>query len=194
MGNCCRKINIFGLKEKRGTQENEKGKEDGQEEEGQEEEITKIPYHTRNMSNRYTVNYPDHEKRKETSLYRKTRKELCENRNLPCFICGKTKTKDGISLQIHHFYCEKAAQNAIDWVAFGEFANLCYNIQTGENLGDKFDWKEVEKDPNLFVDSIYNMVVLCQEHHISGKKGIHHVPFPEWILQKFGKDHFQFLL
>jgi len=113
---------------------------------------------------------------------------------MPCFICGKSNKKNNISTETHHFYVEKAAQNAIDWIKFGEFAKICYNIQTGENIGDPFDWAAVAKNPDLFVDSKYNMIVLCKEHHISGKRGIHHVPFPNWVLQKWGKDGFQFLL
>lgn len=150
-----------------------------------------IPSHRQNMSNHYTVNYPDHEKRHDSAIYKRTHHEL---RDMPCFICGKTQQKDGISLETHHFYCEKAAENAIDWEAFGEFAKKTYNIQTGENIGANFDWKEVAKDPDSFVDSPHNMIVLCKEHHTSGAKGIHHVPFPEWILQKYPKNGFEFLL
>jgi hypothetical protein len=95
-------------------------------------------------------------------------------------------------VETHHFYIEKAAENAIDWKVFGKFADQCYNIQTGESLA-KFDWNEVAKNPDLFVDSEQNMIVLCKQHHTSGPYGIHHVPFPDWILQKFPKDGFQFL-
>ena len=146
------------------------------------------------MSNHYIVNYPNHEKRKISSIYIKTHHELCHVKDFPCFICGKTQKINGISLETHHFYCEKAAENAIDWIAFGEFAKHTYNIQTGENIGQHFDWKEVEKNPDIFTDSPHNMIVLCKEHHISGSKGIHHVPFPDWILQKYPKNNFQFLI
>ena len=159
-----------------------------------ESEDIPIPSHSLNLSNHYTVNYPDHVKRTESAIYRKTHRDLCIVRNFPCFICGKTHAKDGISLETHHFYCEKAAQNAIDWTEFGKFAQNCYNIQTGENIGQAFDWTEVAKHPDIFVDSPYNMIVLCKEHHISGNKGIHHVPFPNWILQKYPANGFQFLL
>jgi DNA gyrase/topoisomerase IV subunit A len=113
---------------------------------------------------------------------------------MPCFICGKTNKTDNIQTETHHFYVEKAGENAVDWRKFGEFAKTCYNIQTGENIGHAFDWNEVAKNPDLFVDSKHNMIVLCKEHHISGSFGIHHVPFPDWILQKFAQDGFDFLL
>ena len=148
-------------------------------------EIEVVKGHERNMSNHYIVQYPDHEPRKPTAIYNKTHKAL---KGSPCFICGVR----GIGIETHHFYCEKAAQNAIDWEVFGEFAKTCYNIQTGENIGN-FDWAEVAKNPDIFVDSPYNMITLCKEHHTSGHKGIHHVPFPDWILQKFSKNGFIFL-
>jgi hypothetical protein len=150
--------------------------------------------HIKHLTNHYTVQYPNHNPRKNSAIYTKTHHELCDIRDMPCFICGKTKRETGESLETHHFYIEKVAQNAIDWHKFGEFAKICYNIQTGENIGDKFDWKQVEKHPDLFVDSPQNMIVLCKEHHISGNRGIHHVPFPDWILQKFPRDNFQFLI
>jgi hypothetical protein len=154
----------------------------------------KIKSHKLNRSSHYIVNYPNHEERRNSTIYNKTHKELCVIKNFPCFICGKTQNKNKISLETHHFYCEKAAQNAIDWHKFGKFANNCYNIQTGENIGKNFNWDEVDKNPDIFVDSPYNMIVLCKEHHISGNKGIHHVPFPDWILQKYPKNKFQFLI
>ena len=48
----------------------------------------------------------------------------------------------------------------IDWKKFGEFAKNCHNIQTGENIGANFNWDEVENNPDIFVDSPYNMVVV----------------------------------
>jgi hypothetical protein len=53
--------------------------------------------------------------------------------------------------------------------------------------------EHVRQDPSIFVDSEYNMIVLCQEHHRSSNRGIHHVPFPEWFLQFAPKDNFVFL-
>ena len=138
---------------------------------------------------RHRTNFPSHEPRKSSPIYRKTHKQM---QHMPCFICGKTNEMDNIHVETHHFYIEKAAENAIDWKVFGDFADKCYNMQTGESLA-KFDWAEVAKNPDLFVDSQQNMIVLCKQHHTSGSFGIHHVPFPDWILQKFPKDGFQFL-
>jgi hypothetical protein len=154
--------------------------------------VVDLPVTTRKMSNHYTVQYPHHEKRTDSAIYRKTHHDLIRVKCLSCFICGAINNENG-PLETHHFYCEKAAQNAIDWTAFGEFAKNCHNIQTGENIGAHFDWAVVALNPDIFVDSPQNMIVLCKEHHISGNKGIHHVPFPEWILQKYPRDGFEFL-
>ena len=150
--------------------------------EGGEGEIEVVEgEHTRNMSAHYTVHYPAHEPRKASSLYNKTHRSMKE---MECFICGKSKSKDGISVETHHFYCEKVFQDVFDWKKFGEFAEKNVNLQTGAPMGG-FDWSEVAVNPELFVDSASNMIVLCKEHHRSGRKGIHHVPFPEWMAQKF---------
>jgi len=147
---------------------------------------------TKKMTNHYTINYPLHEKRKDTALYRRTRNELIHKRKLTCFICDKKNSIEQ-PLETHHFYCEKYAQTMIDWDKFALFAKNCYNIQTGENIYANFDWNEVKQNPDIFVDSTYNMIVLCKQHHTSGNKGLHHVPFPDWILQKYPLDGFEFL-
>jgi hypothetical protein len=140
--------------------------------------------HTLHESEKYTVTYPDHPPRTDTPLYRKTHKELCLKRDLPCFTCGKTRAENpGLETETHHFYCEKAMENAIDWKKFGKLAQTLYNPQTGLHLGSAYNWEEVAKNPDLFVDSEGNMIVLCPEHHRSSNKGIHHTPFPEWFVQ-----------
>jgi hypothetical protein len=138
------------------------------------------------------IHYPEHEPRKNTSLYNHTHRELCIKNDTPCFICNKTR-KDNIVTETHHFFCEYAGMNGIDWIEFGQRAKCLYNPQTGKNFAELFDWKQVQKDPSIFVDSQYNMIVLCVEHHRSSNRGIHHVPFPEWFLQVAPKNGFVFI-
>lgn len=152
-----------------------------------------IPSHAMRETNTHTVHYPDHPPRQDTALYRKTHRQLCIVQDLPCLACGKTRKENHIETETHHFFCEKAGEKAVDWVKFGQFAQNLYNIQTGAHVGSAFDWEKVQKNPDLFVDSIYNMVVLCPECHRSAHKGIHHVPFPEWILQLYAADGFTVL-
>jgi len=136
-----------------------------------------------NMSNHYSIHYPKHEPRKNSSLYNKTHKQM---KDIPCFICNKN------GIETHHYFIEWAATNAIDWSKFGEASKYLYNPQTGVNI-NQFDWQEVSKTPEIFIDSHHNMITLCKEHHRSGRRGIHHVPYPDWILQKFSVDNFTFL-
>jgi hypothetical protein len=114
---------------------------------------------------------------------------------MPCYVCD-AKHSTGVITETHHYFCEWAAMNAFDWIKFGQDCNTYHivNPQTGVYIGDKFDWTTVQINPELFVDSEYNMMVLCPTHHRDGKKGIHHVGYPEWNLQKFAKDGFSFLL
>jgi hypothetical protein len=134
------------------------------------------------------INYPDHPERKETARYRRTHHKLCVQEKTPCFICG-TLTKT----ETHHFFCEWAAAGAIDWLVFGKHAEKYFNPQTGTQIGPAFDWKAVQKDPETFVDAPENMVVLCVDHHRSKTHGIHHVPYPEWILQRAAKSGYKFI-
>jgi hypothetical protein len=136
----------------------------------------------RARSTHYTIHCSEHFEYSHT--YLKTWHEL---KCMPCFICGNK------NVELHPFYCERAGQYAIDWIAFGEFAKTCYNIQTGE-LINNYEWTEVSKNPELFVDSPHNMITLCSLHHTSENRGIHHVPFPDWILQKWARPDFDFLL
>ena len=148
-----------------------------------------IPYHAQPQTHHYVVRYPDHPPRTESALYRKTHKELCDGPTAVCFLCG---TK-GPGLETHHWIIEKAAQEAIDWTLFGVAAEHLFHIQTGVCIGDAFDWSAVAANPDLFVDSPLNMLVLCREHHTSATHGIHHIPFPVWMLQGRGRNGFVFV-
>ena len=145
----------------------------------------------RKMSNHYTVQYPAHDDRKNSSIYTATHKRM---KDMECFICGKSNLEHNIHVETHHFYIQKSLQNAIDWKKFGDFAATQHNVQTAVCLADGFDWNKVAANPDIFVDSPHNMIVLCKEHHTSGGKGIHHVPFPEWIAQKFVVRGYEVLL
>lgn len=152
-----------------------------------------VPSHQMRETNTHTIHYPDHPPRKDTPLYRRTHRQLCITQDLPCFICGKTRKRDKVVTETHHFFCEKAAEGAIDWIRFGERAAQFTNPQTNVLIGPLFDWTQVARKPETFVDSIHNMVVLCPEHHRSAARGIHHIPYPEWQLQATAREGFTFL-
>lgn len=140
------------------------------------------------------VKYPEHGKRISSSLYRKNRKELIIEEDIPCFICGISYSRGG-SMEAHHFFVEWAATNAIDWKIFGEYADGFFaNPQTGESINSAgFDWDFVSENPEVFIDSRRNLLVLCQEHHRAPQVGIHCTPYPIWILQKWPTKNFIFI-
>lgn len=177
MGNC---INLCQVQPNQ-VQPNQK--------QDQKQDQKQIEYNERKMSNHYTIRYPKHDVRTVSPIFRKTRHQLITIDKVKCFICNSDK-----QLEAHHFYCEKFAVNAIDWDTFAQFAGVAYNMQTGIKLDSGINWELVKENPDIFVDSANNMIVLCKLHHTSGKFGIHHVPFPDWILQRFAKNEFKFLV
>ena len=146
------------------------------------------------LTHTYTVHYPERNVRTCSSTYIATRKTLCESLDVGCFICGKRKSVDGTTMETHHFFCEYAGLNGIDWAKFGLRAQTLYNPQTGVNIGTSFDWDKVAENPIIFVDSPENMIVLCKAHHRSKNKGIHSIPYPIWLLQLAQKDGYEFLV
>jgi pterin-4a-carbinolamine dehydratase len=90
--------------------------------------------------------FPDHAPRKITPTFRKTRKKLLVENKETCFICGTDK-----NLEAHHYYVEWAMSNAVDW-------------EKMKKLHREFDWNNFKK-PEDFVDSVYNMMILCEKHH-----------------------------
>jgi hypothetical protein len=48
-------------------------------------------------------------------------------------------------------------------------------------------------DPYLFVDDqLVNGRILCKAHHTGKDEGIHDMPFPLWIAQRYLKEGYQF--
>ena len=130
--------------------------------------------HLRRMTYHVTRYYPDHEKRAETALYRRTRHQLVVVEKRPCWICGTRQT-----LECHHFYVEWSDQNAVDWDKFMAAHP------------DLVDWAALD-DPSDFVDMVPNMTILCAKHHRHVNHGIHMVPYPSWELQRHMKAGFKF--
>jgi hypothetical protein len=139
-----------------------------------------------------TCQYPDHDPRTDSDLFRRSRHKLVVKQDQPCFICGVSYSKGG-AMEAHHCCIEWAAANAIDWKKVKKDAPTLYNPQQGFITEDLFDWDAVAKDPSLFIDSPLNLLVLCSEHHRSTKFGIHFVPYPIWVLQKWPAKNFEFI-
>lgn len=119
------------------------------------------------------VFYPDHPPRTESSLFRKTKHHLVAILDTPCWVCGSKEQRE-----VHHFHAEWADANGIDW-------------EKMRALHPTFPWSTFEEATD-FIDSEYNMMVLCKYHHTHKDHGIHMLPYPIWIMQRNQSKDFVF--
>ncbi len=117
--------------------------------------------------------YPDHVQRTESKLFAKTKHHLIHELDTPCWICGSKEKRE-----VHHFHLEWADANGVD-------------IDKLKLAHPNFDWTTFNEITD-FVDSEYNMMVLCEKHHRARDHGIHLLPYPIWIMQKYQKSDFVF--
>lgn len=117
------------------------------------------------------IYYPNHSQRTESNLFVRTKHHLVDVLDTPCWICGSKDKRE-----VHHFHCEWAFGNAVDWDQM-------------KTMHPDFDWSTF-KNTEDFIDSEYNMMVLCEQHHRAQDAGIHMLPYPIWIAQKFIKSGF----
>lgn len=130
------------------------------------------------------VNLPGHAPRETTALFTRTRRELLAQPGAACFICGAKHTHDA-PLEAHHHPIERAFAEMID---FGPGSPLRAQFP-------EFDWPayDASGDPYLFVDDMrVNGLLLCKKHHIGKDEGIHALPYPVWVAQRYGRDGYQF--
>jgi hypothetical protein len=116
--------------------------------------------------------YPDHEPRNEDPHYvyfREARERLKSLGKLRCWICGTDK-----NVELHHDKVEYALINGVDIEKFRE---------TFPEFGISSD-----EDFLRFVESEGNLTPLCTLHH-RGYLGIHNLPYPLWLPQKFWKSN-----
>jgi len=137
------------------------------------------------------VEIPGHEARTETSLFRHTKAQLLEREGHRCWICGRTPEQTGHPAQVHHHPVERSLANAID---FKLVQRDCEDGMYGPDA-QSFDWKAFfsHGDVYAFVDNaLANGRVLCPEHHIGKDAGIHMLPYPLHLAQRYIRDGYQF--
>lgn len=125
------------------------------------------------------VHTPEHVQRKESSMFRESKKRLRADGHYHCYVC-----KSEEDLQVHHYGGEWSLENVLDMSKLKEFLEEWDVYGYGKLLKNK---------PLTSVDDIRNMMVLCQEHHTGGMadgsaNGIHNITFPAWISQRLVKD------
>jgi hypothetical protein len=134
------------------------------------------------------VNIPGHEARTTTALFSRTRKLLmARGGGNRCYVCNCTAEEVGAPLEAHHFPIERSFANMID---FGPGSILRRDFP-------QFDWAhfdaQVPMDPYLFVDDMtVNGLPLCKAHHTGKDEGIHMLPHPVWVAQRYGQDGYKF--
>lgn len=127
---------------------------------------------------------PGHDPRTTTALFRHTREKLIEREGGRCWACGCTAEESGQPLEAHHHPIERSFAEMIDWgpdapvrKVFPDFA------------WDRFD----PKDPYTFVDDMtVNGLLLCKAHHTGKDEGIHALPYPVWLAQRYGREGYEF--
>ena len=136
------------------------------------------------------VNIPGHEERTTTALFRNTREALILREGGRCFICGATADHTGTPVQAHHHPVERSLANMIDWQ---RFRSDCEDGMWGA-YARLFDWSKFDPtDPISFVDDMrVNGMLLCPAHHTGRDEGIHELPYPLWIAQKYGLEGYTF--
>lgn len=118
------------------------------------------------------IEVPEHIERSESNEFRQSKEQLKKDGHDHCFICGTDK-----NLQVHHFLCEWSLSNDCDEQKLREMAK----IFDPYGYGKQWDGKPIT------MDSLPNLLVLCQEHHTHPEFGIHCLPFNEWIMQRLCK-------
>ena len=131
---------------------------------------------------------PEHADRTTTALFRRTREALIAKWNR-CYVCGALHTPES-PLEAHHHPIERSIAELIDWK---RLERDCRAGMWGEPAA-LFDWDHFDPaDPYAFVDDMrVNGLLLCKAHHTGTDEGIHTMPYPLWLAQRYAREGYQF--
>lgn len=118
----------------------------------------------------FDLYFPAHAPRRSDRHYRlfdHARRRLIGS-GVGCWICG---IRD--RLEAHHAQVEFAAAAGVDYAKLAA-DHPEYHLDSQEAF---LAWVESEG----------NLMILCRQHH-RGPLGVHTLPHPVWVLQKFWKD------
>lgn len=139
------------------------------------------------------INIPGHDPRTATILFENSKKLLLDRDGARCFICNATAEESGEPLESHHYPIERSLANMIDW---DYVKSEALSGRMGVHA-QQFNWDgfmgAIPFDPITFVDDqTVNGLILCKKHHTGKDEGIHDLPHPLWIAQKYGKEGYDF--
>jgi hypothetical protein len=141
---------------------------------------------THEEKNTFTVdvNLPGHDPRVTSPLFRKSRLHLIAAQAGKCWICGCTEKETGHPPEAHHWPIERSFAEMIDWSEESQIRKDFPHFGWGS-----FD----ETNPYTFVDDMnVNGRLLCKAHHIGKDEGVHCLPEPVWLAQRYAKEGYQF--
>jgi hypothetical protein len=177
--------------------------------------------HVMTQTDQISTWYPPHPPRVSTDVYAKSHTLLTVTQDAPCWACGirhsdivaKTTPNiaPGLAMETHHFWCEDAftgeggGLGGIYWPRIMADHPTFDWVGSGFALADPATWK-------VFVDSTFNLQVLCSACHRAAKPvrhwlagvpditrgglvwpedaasiGIHHATYPEYRDQRHSR-------
>lgn len=147
-------------------------------------DVTKI--HEEKNTFQVDVNIPGHDPRVTTPLFEKSRKHLLLREGGRCWVCNCTSEETGHPLEAHHYPIERSFADMIDW---GPDSQIRKDFPS-------FGWGSFdEAHPYSFVDDMnVNGRLLCKAHHTGKDEGVHDLPEPVWLAQRYGKEGYVFSL
>lgn len=146
----------------------------------------------------WTVYYSaPHGPRKSSPTYVRAHHDLVYVKLTPCWICGLIPNEKGkfddlkMVNETHHDLIEHAAFMGVD-------------VAKVEGDEPNWDWSKVDPHDNstfyLAGDAAPAMKVICSVHHRATRPipdhrgilgvGIHHIPYPAWVLQRYIKPEY----
>jgi hypothetical protein len=131
---------------------------------------------------------PAHAARKSTTLFIHTRDRLIQRAGGRCWNCGATAEESGHPLEAHHYPVERCFAEAglVDWDLVRA---QCLAGDYGP-YAQGFDWTGFDpaRWENFVDDMTVNGRLLCKRHHIGADTGIHNMPEPLFLAQRFVKN------
>ena len=126
------------------------------------------------------IKYPDHELRTESAQFRKNKRLMVRQLDLPCWVCQSRDHRE-----VHHIH-EWSLWAALDPERVLDTLHVFDPYGYTHEIGDK---------PIESPDDIRNLLVLCGHceidgvsvpggHHRGSDAGVHALTFPIWVAQR----------